>query len=34
LQDFDEQIERICGAVQSISGCRASPPAQTKREPR
>jgi len=33
LQDFDEQIERICGAVQNISGCRAPPSAQTKSKP-
>jgi len=33
LQDIDEQIERICGAVHNTSGCQASPPTRTKCKP-
>lgn len=33
LQDFDEQIERICGAARNIAGCRPAPPAQKGSDP-
>jgi hypothetical protein len=34
LQDIDQQMERICGATQSISGCREAPAAQKRSEPK
>ena len=34
LQDIDQQMDRICGAAQNISGCREAPAAQQRSEPK